>query len=104
NYVSPKAALSFQAAEDLVLKASVGKAVRMPTVNELYGATSTTNSQFINDPTLKPERSWTTELTSEKSWNDSLLRITYFSENVHDSLYSQVIADPAANRNITRVQ
>ncbi len=53
RYLSPKAALSCQARPDLVLKASAGRAVRMPTVSELYGATSTTNSQYINDPNLQ---------------------------------------------------
>ncbi|OYU46590.1 MAG: TonB-dependent receptor, partial [Burkholderiales bacterium PBB4] len=62
NFVSPKAALSCRWSNDTVLKASLGRAVRFPTVSELYGATSTTNSQYINDPKLLPEKSWTTEL------------------------------------------
>ena len=102
--MSPKAALSYQVLPDLVLKASAGRAVRMPTVAELYGATSTTNSQFINDPTLKPERSWTTELTAEKDLGHGVARLTYFSEDVHDSLYSQTTFDPVALKNISRVQ
>ena len=40
SFVSPKAALSYQWADDLLVKASVGRAVRMPTVSELYGATT----------------------------------------------------------------
>jgi iron complex outermembrane recepter protein len=104
NFLSPKAALSYQALPDLVLKASTGRAVRMPTVSELYGATSTTNSQYINDPNLKPERSWTSELTAEKDLGSGLLRLTFFTENTHDSLYSQTTFDPVANRNISRVQ
>ena len=104
TYLSPKAALSFQALPDVVLKASAGRAVRMPTVGELYGATSTTNAQYINDPTLRPERSWTTELTAERDLGHGLARLTYFSETVRDSLYSQTTFDPVANRNITRVQ
>jgi iron complex outermembrane receptor protein len=104
RYLSPKAALSFQAASDLVLKASTGRAVRMPTVGELYGATSTTNSQYINDPNLRPERSWTTELTAEKDLDNALLRLTLFTEDTRDALYSQVTFDSAANKNITRVQ
>ena len=60
-----------------MLKASVGRAVRMPTVAELYGATSTTNSQFINDPNLRPERSWTGELSAETELAPaSLARLT----------------------------
>jgi iron complex outermembrane recepter protein len=104
RHLSPKAALSFQAAPGLVLKASTGRAVRMPTVGELYGATSTTNSQYINDPNLKPERSWTNELTAEKDLNGALLRATLFTEDTHDSLYSQTTFDPNANKNISRVQ
>ncbi|HZT55053.1 MAG TPA: TonB-dependent receptor [Burkholderiaceae bacterium] len=104
RYLSPKAALSYQVASDLVLKASAGRAVRMPTVSELYGATSTTNSQYINDPNLKPERSWTTELTAEKDLGNALLRLTFFTESTRDALYSQTSFDPAANRNIGRVQ
>jgi iron complex outermembrane receptor protein len=104
HYLSPKAAVSYQAATDLVLKASLGRAVRMPTVSELYGATSTTNSQYINDPNLKPEKSWTTELTGEKDLGNALLRLTFFAEDTHDSLYSQTTLDPVANINISRVQ
>lgn len=104
SHLSPKAALSWQAMPDLVLKASAGRAVRMPTVSELYGATSTTNSKYINDPNLKPERSWTTELSAEKDLGNGLLRLTWFTEDTHDALYSQTTPDPVANLNVTRVQ
>ncbi|MDB5914657.1 MAG: TonB-dependent receptor, partial [Ramlibacter sp.] len=103
-HFSPKAAVSYQWRDDTVLKASVGRAVRTPTVFELYGATSTTNAQFINDPTLRPEKSWTGELSAEKDIGTGLLRLTFFSESTRDSLYSQTSFDPSANRNITRVQ
>ncbi|MCZ8255282.1 MAG: TonB-dependent receptor [Polaromonas sp.] len=104
NAISPKAALSYQWSADTVLKASAGRAVRFPTVGELYGATATVNSQYINDPNLRPEKSWTTELTAEKDLGNSLLRVTFFTENVRDSLYSQTTLDPVANANISRVQ
>jgi iron complex outermembrane receptor protein len=104
NHLSPKAAVSYQVAPDLVLKASTGRAVRMPTVSELYGATVTTNSQYINDPNLKPERSWTTELSGEKDFDHGMLRLTFFTEDTHDSLYSQTTFVPQANSNISRVQ
>lgn len=104
SHLSPKAALSFQASDALVLKASLARAVRMPTVSELYGATSTANSQYINDPDLRPEKSWTTELTAEHDLRGGTLRVTLFAEQTHDSLYSQTTFDAAANRNISRVQ
>ena len=104
NAVSPKAALSYQWAVDTVLKASAGRAVRFPTVSELYGATATVNARFLNDPNLRPEKSWTTELSAEKDLGSGLLRLTFFTENTRDSLYSQTTFDAAANANITRLQ
>lgn len=104
NFTSPKAALSYQWTQDTLFKISTGRAVRMPTVSELYGATSTTNSRYLNDPNLKPEKSWTTELSAEKDFGNSLLRFTLFTEDVRDSLYSQTTYDPLANSNISRVQ
>jgi iron complex outermembrane receptor protein len=103
DYLSPKAALAFQATDDWVLKASLGRAVRMPTVSELYqgginGAGVLTN----NDPNLKPERSWTGELTAERKLETGLLRLTAFGERTRDALYSQtnVLVTP----NVTNVQ
>jgi iron complex outermembrane receptor protein len=104
SFLSPKAALSWQAAPDTVLKASLGRAVRMPTVAELYGATSTANSKFINDPNLKPEKSWTAELSAEAGWGALQSRVTLFAEDTRDSLYSQTTFDATANTNISRVQ
>ncbi len=102
-WYSPKGAVSWQWLDDTVLKASVGRAVRMPTVSELYGATSTSNSLFINDPNLRPERSRTTELSAEKDLGQAMARLTWFTEQTHDALYSQNVYDGTANKNISRV-
>lgn len=101
---SPKAALSWQWTADTTLKASTGRAVRFPTVGELYGATATVNAQYVNDANLRPEKSWTTELTAEKDFGNSVLRFTLFTEATRDALYSQLRFDAAANSNISRVQ
>ncbi|MDQ7958807.1 MAG: TonB-dependent receptor [Pseudomonadota bacterium] len=104
SHLSPKAALAWQLASDTVLKASVGRAVRFPTVGELYGATSGGALSFINDPTLKPEKSWTGELSLEKdlaNWGmGGLARATLFHETTKDALYSQLIP----NSTVSRVQ
>ena len=99
--VSPKAALAYQWSGDTVFKASVGRAVRNPTVQELYGATSGGALSFINDPNLRPEKSLTTELSMEKDMGNGLLRFTFFNEDVTDSLYSQLIPGSAT---VSRVQ
>jgi iron complex outermembrane receptor protein len=105
HHWSPKAALSKQITVDAFVKYAVGRAVRMPTVNELYGATSTTNSQYINDPNLRPEKSWTQELSYERNLDKTQWRVTAFAEDTQDGIYSQSVVDPAAgNRTISRVQ
>lgn len=43
-------------------------------------------------------------MSAEKDLGSGLLRLTFFSENVRDSLYSQTSFDPVANLNIGRVQ
>ncbi|WP_084150383.1 TonB-dependent receptor [Azohydromonas australica] len=101
---SPKAALSWQWLPQTLLKASVGRAVRYPTVNELYGATATVDSQFINDPGLRPEKSWTGELSAEQDLGAALARLTLFAEDTRDALYTQNVFDAAANKRIGRVQ
>jgi iron complex outermembrane receptor protein len=103
HYVSPKAALAFQASDDWVLKASLGRAVRMPTVSELYqGGINAAGTLINNDPNLKPEKSWTGELTAERKLETGLLRFTAFGERTRDALYSQtnVLVTP----NVTNVQ
>lgn len=95
SHFSPKAALAYQLARHTTLKASIGRAVRFPTVGELYGATSGGALSFINNPNLKPEKSWTGELTAEQDlagiWGSGLLRATWFHERTRDALYSQLI-------------
>lgn len=103
TYVSPKAAIAYQASAQWVLKASTGRAVRMPTVSELYqGGISGNGTLINNDPTLKPEKSWTTELTAERDLGNGLLRLTAFFEQTRDALYSQtnVLVTP----NVTNIQ
>ncbi|MCC2954383.1 TonB-dependent receptor [Massilia sp. IC2-477] len=103
TWISPKAALAWQATSDWVLKASAGRAVRMPTVSELYqGGISGSGTLINNDPGLEPERSWTGELSAERSLEKGLLRLTAFGERTSDALYSQtnVLVTP----NVTNVQ
>ena len=104
HFVSPKGALAWQLTPDAFVKYAVGRAVRMPTVHELYGATSTTNSQYINDPNLRPEQSWTQELSYEKTLDHHHWRLTAFAEDTRDGIYSQTVYDSAANTTISRVQ
>lgn len=102
--LSPKLAVSWQARPDLVVKGAVGRAVRFPTVAELYGATSTVNAQFVNDPQLRPERAWSGELSLQQDLGRGLVRLSWFAEDTRDAIYNQTLFDAAANRNVGRVQ
>ena len=105
-HFSPKAALAYQWSKDTTLKASIGRAVRFPTVGELYGATSGGALSFINNPNLKPEQSWTSELSAEKDLGNGLLRATLFHETTKDALYSQLIpgTTTSAVQNVDKVR
>lgn len=102
TYFSPKAALAFQLSPLWALKASLGRAVRLPTVAELYQGSISTNVIVNNDPNLQPEKSWTSELTAERELARGLLRTTLFFEDTRDALYSQT--NVTVTPNVTNIQ
>ncbi|HZW22458.1 TonB-dependent receptor [Noviherbaspirillum sp.] len=105
NHFSPKAAIAFQASPDWVLKASTGRAVRMPTVSELYQGSIEGNTIINTNPNLKPEKSWTTELTAERALENGLLRATLFFERTRDALYSQPLSATVSTvQNVDRIR
>ena len=105
NYLSPKAAISHSWTPDVMLKVSTGRAVRMPTVHEMYGSTtSATNVSYANNPNLLPEKSQTTEFTVEKDWGQGLLRVTAFFEDTKDAIVSQSSLVPGSSTVATNIQ
>jgi len=99
---SPKAAIAWQAAPAWTAKASLGRAVRDPTVSELYQGSISSNVIVNNDPNLKPEKSWTAELSAERELAEGSLRATIFLENTKDALYSQTNVTVVPN--VTSIQ
>jgi len=106
DYFSPKAALGYQVNDDWTLKLSTGRAVRMPTVGELYQGNGAGDP--VSNPELKPERSWTTELTAEWSVANRRVRATLFHEDTRDALYSQAVAGTtpivSSTQNVDRIR
>ena len=112
NKFSPKATLSFQATDDWMLKSSYGRAVRFPTVSELFksitvkqGSTGSGtdatpvqiaafpapfNVALNNNPNLKPEIADSWELTAERLLQNGLWRVSLFGEEKKDALVSQL--------------
>jgi iron complex outermembrane receptor protein len=102
---SPKAALSFRVDDAWWLKAALGKAVRNPTAAELFQGT-VLDQQIVNsDPSLHAERSWTGELTAERSGEHGQMRATLFHERTRDALYTQPLnATVSTVQNVDRIR
>ena len=102
TWVSPKAAIARQLTPVWSLKASLGRAVRVPTVAELYQGSISSNVIVNNDPNLKPERSLTSEVSGERELEAGSLRMTVFFEETEDALYSQT--NVTVTPNVTNIQ
>jgi iron complex outermembrane receptor protein len=86
---SPKAALAWQVNDGLLLKASAGRGVRFPNVEELYNGTVTATSQTLSDPNLGAETSTALDLSAEQEWDRQRLRVSLFIDDVKDAILRQ---------------
>lgn len=102
RFNSPKASLAWQATPDWLLRASLARAYRMPTVSELFQTETRGAATFISDPSLKAEKVLAKDLTAERALAGGLLRLSLFEERVDDALYSQT--DVSVVPNVTSVQ
>lgn len=98
---SPKLSLAWTAADDLLLRASLGRGVRFPNVDELFNGTKTGTSITTSDPNLRPEVSDSLELAAEKFWDQHTLRASYFRDDVTDTILRQT--DSSVSPSVTRV-
>ncbi|WP_266169792.1 TonB-dependent receptor [Dyella subtropica] len=99
---SPKAALSWDFADDWQLRLASGKAVRYPTVNELFQGSISANAIVNNNPNLRPERDWSTDLTLIRHLANGHWRVSVFQDRIADSLYSQT--DITVTPTVTNIQ
>ncbi|MGL5004313.1 MAG: TonB-dependent receptor [Casimicrobium sp.] len=102
NYASPKFALAYQFAPDWSVKGSLGRAVRFPTVSELYQGSISATTVVNNDTNLRSEKSWTSELSIERYFGRGNVRATGFFERTKDALYSQT--NVTVTPNVTNIQ
>ena len=106
SYLSPKVGVGWQLQGDWALKISTGHAVRLPTAGGWFQGHAQVD--IVTNPKLKPEKGWTTEVTSEHALPAlQRLRSTLFHENTLLALHSQAIAgtSPVVNsvQNIDRI-
>ena len=102
NAFSPKASLSFQATPEFLLRASIGKAERFPTVTELYQSITSGGAIVVNNPALKPEDVTAYDLTGEYTFGKNVARVSGFLENRHNALFSQT--DTSVTPNVTQIE
>ncbi|TCV96466.1 iron complex outermembrane receptor protein [Luteibacter rhizovicinus] len=102
THTSPKASLSWQAADNLVLRFSAARAYRFPTVSELFQGTFNGISLVNNDPNLKPENDLSRELTAEWYHPNSVTRFSLYRSDTRNTLFSQT--DTTVFPNVTNVQ
>jgi iron complex outermembrane recepter protein len=98
---SPKASLTWTASDTWRFRASVGRGVRFPNVEELYNGTVTATSVTRSDPNLRAERSNAAELTAETFRERHTLRATVFVDDVRDAILRQ--SDATVTPSITNV-
>ncbi len=99
---SPKAALSWDLAYGWELRLAHGKAVRYPTVAELFQGSISANAIVNNNPNLQPERDESTDLTLTRRLANGHWRVSLFQDRIADSLYSQT--DITVTPTVTSVQ
>jgi iron complex outermembrane receptor protein len=87
--LSPKLSLTWQASSQWSATASLGKALRFPTVGELYQKVQTGATFTQANPFLKPESVRSGELALERNTSEGKLRISLFEERVSDALIAQ---------------
>jgi iron complex outermembrane receptor protein len=98
---SPKLSLAWAATDDITVKASLGRGVRFPNVDELFNGTKTGASITTSDPNLRPEVSDSLELSAEREWGRHWLRASLFRDDVTDTILRQT--DATVTPSVTRV-
>jgi len=94
NTFSPKVSLSFEPSPAWGFRAAFGKAYRFPTVTELFQQLTVSNTIITNNPNLKPEEIYSSEITAEHRFAKGLARASLFREDRYDALISQTNVSP----------
>jgi iron complex outermembrane receptor protein len=87
--LSPKLSLEHAFADEWIARMSLARAVRFPTVSELFQGRITGTTIVNNDPDLEPEVSFSKDLTFERTLGDAHLRVSLYEDDVRDVLFSQ---------------
>jgi iron complex outermembrane receptor protein len=103
NTFSPKVSLSFEPEPAWGFRAAFGKAYRFPTVTELFQQLTVSGTISTNNPNLKPEEIYSSEITAERRFPKGLARASLFREDRYDALVSQTTSSQVVNADHVRI-
>ena len=104
TFASPKFSLAWVATEDWLLRGSLSRATRFPTVTELFQGSISGTSIVNNDPNLKPEKILAGELAAEREIGGGNLRVSLFQDNLKDALTRQTTSNVTTVQNVGKVR
>jgi iron complex outermembrane receptor protein len=102
--LSPKGSLRWNPTGPWAVTLWVGRALRFPTVSELYQSVSVGGAQRSPDPNLRPEKAWSSELAIERSIPNGRIRVSLFHESIRDALISQTALFPGTQTSVSFIQ
>lgn len=94
---SPKLGLTYFATDNLTLDFGAGRAIRFPTVGELFQGDLDSDGEFDPnsfDPNLKPEESTDFHISATQKFGGSSIKGTAFLSYVDDTIFSQQGVNP----------
>lgn len=108
SHLSPKATLSFAPDDDWLVRLSLGKAYRFPTVMELYQGQITNQGTFSAafDPNLKAEEAFARNLMIRRFFDQATVTLSLWQQDVENTIFTQrnVFTGVRSNQNIGRVR
>lgn len=94
---SPKGALEYQVTPDFLVRGSIDRAYRFPTVAEMFQSIATSNTVTTSNPNLQPESTTYYDLTAEYHYRNAFdgkvgmitPRLSLFSADSWNYIYTQ---------------
>lgn len=87
--LSPKFSLTHILENEWMVRASVARGVRFPTVSELFQGARSGTSIIRNDPAMRPEVNDAKELSFIHETDLGSLRLSLFEDDVRDAIFQQ---------------
>jgi iron complex outermembrane receptor protein len=103
---NPKIGARYTVADGHTIRFSIGRGYRNPSIGELFTSTSNTGSAVIvvPSPGLKPEHSWTYEVSSSHAMTDHIdITAALFQSDFYDLIEPNVFLDSTAKINFQNI-